>query len=154
MTLLCTALATIITTTVDPMPLSMQPRLAAAPTAKSAIKTDDSCRVTITTPAAAPPRTPSEAWPPSNVGLLNGIGAHTPDRMITELDPAMVAEQSRLLAEQFNRQSDAFHTSGHMLDDGMIDPRDTRKALGFMLGTVWEAAHRTLRPNSFGVARL
>ncbi len=30
------------------------------------------------------------------------------------------------------RQSDAFYTSGRMLDDGIIDPRDTRKVLGFV----------------------
>jgi geranyl-CoA carboxylase beta subunit len=41
-----------------------------------------------------------------------------------------------------------------MLDDGMIDPRDTRRTLGFLLETVWETQHRTVRPNSFGVARM
>jgi geranyl-CoA carboxylase beta subunit len=41
-----------------------------------------------------------------------------------------------------------------MLDDGMIDPRDTRNTLGFLLETVWETHHRTVRPNSFGIARM
>jgi geranyl-CoA carboxylase beta subunit len=40
------------------------------------------------------------------------------------------------------------------MDDGMIDPRETRKTLGFLLATVWEAGARTIRPNSFGIARM
>jgi len=40
------------------------------------------------------------------------------------------------------------------LDDGMIDPRDARKTLGFLLETVWETRHRIVRPNSFGIARM
>lgn len=103
------------------------------------------------------------SWPNASMGVMGGEQAATVMGIVAEeaaqtrgfeLDPAMMAEQSKQLANHFNRQSDAFYTSGHMLDDGMIDPRDTRKALGFMLGTVWEAAHRSLRPNSFGVARL
>ncbi|SDL68124.1 acyl-CoA carboxylase subunit beta [Maricaulis salignorans] len=103
------------------------------------------------------------SWPNASMGVMGGEQAATVMGIVAEeaaqtrgfeLDPAMMAEQSKQLAEHFNRQSDAFYTSGHMLDDGMIDPRDTRKALGFMLGIVWEAAHRSLRPNSFGVARL
>ena len=103
------------------------------------------------------------SWPNASMGVMGGEQAATVMGIVAEeaaqtrgfdLDPAMMAEQSKQLADHFNRQSDAFYTSGHMLDDGMIDPRDTRKALGFMLSTVWEAAHRTLRPNSFGVARL
>jgi len=41
-----------------------------------------------------------------------------------------------------------------MMDDGMIDPRDSRKTLGFLLETVWETRHRKVRPNSFGIARM
>ena len=55
----------------------------------------------------------------------------------------------------FDDQADAFTVSGRSTDDGMIDPRDTRrKALGFLLATVWEAGHREVRPNSFGIARM
>ena len=31
---------------------------------------------------------------------------------------------------------------------------NTRKALGFLLATVWEARHREVRTNSFGIARM
>lgn len=69
-------------------------------------------------------------------------------------DEAALAQQEAFLANIFDSQSSAFYTSGHMLDDGMIDPRDARRTLGFLLETVWETRHRTVRPNSFGIARM
>jgi geranyl-CoA carboxylase beta subunit len=56
--------------------------------------------------------------------------------------------------KHFDDQSDAFFTSGHVLDHGIIDPRDTRKVLGFALETCWESRNRNLRPNSFGIGRM
>ena len=35
----------------------------------------------------------------------------------------------------------------------MIDPRDTRKVIGFCLSVCLDARTRTLYPNTFGVAR-
>ena len=51
-------------------------------------------------------------------------------------------------------QADAFYTSGLVLDDGVIDPRDTRAVLAFCLDTCAEAAARQPRPMQFGVARM
>ena len=39
-------------------------------------------------------------------------------------------------------------------DSGIIDPRDTRRILGLCLAIASEAEVRTLRPNTFGIARL
>ena len=52
------------------------------------------------------------------------------------------------------KQSDIFYTSGRVLDQGIIDPRDTRKVLSFVLKTCIEALNRRLKPNSFGIARM
>ncbi len=70
------------------------------------------------------------------------------------VDEDTLAKQESYLANIFDSQSSAFYTSGHMMDDGMIDPRDARRTLGFLLETVWETRHRTVRPNSFGIARM
>ena len=70
------------------------------------------------------------------------------------VDAEQLKAQEAMLTQHFDGQSDAFYTSGHMLDDGLIDPRHTRKVLGFLLETCWEARHRDVTPNSFGVARL
>ncbi len=69
-------------------------------------------------------------------------------------DEEALKKQEAFLADVFDSQASAFYTSGHMQDDGMIDPRDTRNTLGFLMETVWESRHRTPRPNSFGVARM
>jgi geranyl-CoA carboxylase beta subunit len=40
-----------------------------------------------------------------------------------------------------------------MLDDGIIDPRDTRNVLGFALSICKDAIERKVNPVQFGVAR-
>lgn len=55
--------------------------------------------------------------------------------------------------ENFESQMDVFATSALLLDDGVIDPRDTRRILGELLDVCAEAARRNTRPMQFGVAR-
>ena len=71
-----------------------------------------------------------------------------------DVDEDALAQQEAYITNMFDSQSSAFYTSGHLMDDGMIDPRDTRKSLGFLLETVWETRHRKVRENSFGIARM
>jgi geranyl-CoA carboxylase beta subunit len=40
-----------------------------------------------------------------------------------------------------------------LLDDGVIDPRDTRAVLAFVLAVCREAEHRQPQPLQFAVAR-
>ncbi len=70
-----------------------------------------------------------------------------------EPDTAQIEDLKRGIVANFQSQSDAFSTSARMLDDGIIDPRDTRNGLGFALSICREADARTLRPVQFGVAR-
>jgi len=58
------------------------------------------------------------------------------------------------LIEKFDYQSNAFYYAGNNLADGMLDPRDTRKALCLLLETFRERQQRQLFSSSFGVARL
>jgi geranyl-CoA carboxylase beta subunit len=69
------------------------------------------------------------------------------------VDEARLAGLKAKIVANFERQSDAFYTSGRLLDDGLIDPRDTRRVLGLALAVCDEAARRTLHPMQFGVAR-
>ncbi|MGH6642179.1 MAG: acyl-CoA carboxylase subunit beta [Bradyrhizobium sp.] len=102
-------------------------------------------------------------WPNAKTGVMGGEQAAKTMRIVSEAGAArrsaavdtatLDAEQARLAAH-FDNQSDAFYTSGKGIDDGMIDPRHTRKVLGFLLDTCWEAKHRTLQPNAFGVGRM
>ena len=69
-------------------------------------------------------------------------------------DPAQAQAQFDRIVSLFESQADAFHTSGLLLDDGVIDPRQTRDVLAFCLATCAEAGQRQLRPMQFGVARM
>ena len=102
-------------------------------------------------------------FPNAKMGVMGGEQAAKTMSMVArgkaaamgvEPDEEALAAQEKGLAHIFDSQSDAFYTSGHLLDDGMIDPRNMRKTLGLLLETVREARHRTVRPNSFGIARL
>lgn len=75
-------------------------------------------------------------------------------RMGVEPDEEVLIRKKSEIIDLFERQSSAFYTSGRMQDDGIIDPRDTRRVLGFVLETCVEARNRNLNPNTFGVARL
>jgi len=68
-------------------------------------------------------------------------------------DTAAIDAMKQKIIDNFESQSSAFVTSARMLDDGIIDPRDTRNVLGFALSVCREADARTLRPMQFGVAR-
>jgi geranyl-CoA carboxylase beta subunit len=68
-------------------------------------------------------------------------------------DAAQIEALKKKIVDNFESQSSAFMTSARMLDDGIIDPRDTRNVLGFALSVCREADARTLRPVQFGVAR-
>ncbi len=103
------------------------------------------------------------AWPNATIGVMGGAqAAKTMTQVINasaqrrgvEVDQEQLKEQEAVLTHHFDKQSSAFYASGHMLDDGVIFPKDTRKALGFMLQTCREAQTRQVTPNSFGVGRM
>lgn len=102
-------------------------------------------------------------WPNGSTGVMGGeqaaqvmsiVAEAGAARAGVELDQEKMDAQNARLIEMFNSQAGAFYTSGHMLDDGMVDPRDTRQTLGFLLASVWEGRNRTIRENSFGIARM
>jgi geranyl-CoA carboxylase beta subunit len=69
------------------------------------------------------------------------------------VDEEKLAATKAKIVETFERQMHAFYTSGLLLDDGIIDPRDTRRVLAMCLAVCDESARRVLRPVLFGVAR-
>ena len=103
------------------------------------------------------------SWPRATPAVMGGEQAAGTMRIVTEAalkrkgiepDAAKMQKQFDAVVAMFERQQDAFTTSGLLLDDGVIDPRDTRAVLGFCLDTLAEGAARTMRPMQFGVARM
>jgi len=102
-------------------------------------------------------------FPNASTGVMGGEQAAKTMSMVargkaaasdTEVNEEALAQQEAFITNMFDSQSSAFYTSGHLMDDGMIDPRETRQTLGFLLETVWETRHRQVRENSFGIARM
>jgi geranyl-CoA carboxylase beta subunit len=103
------------------------------------------------------------SWPSAKTAVMGGEQAARTMQIVTEAALARKglqpdAEQSQKQFDQivamFEAQADAFYTSGLLLDDGVIDPRDTRAVLAFCLDTIAEDAARSPRRMQFGVARM
>jgi geranyl-CoA carboxylase beta subunit len=103
------------------------------------------------------------SWPSARTAVMGGEQAARTMQIVTEAalarkgrqpDPARSQAQYDQIVSMFEAQADAFHTSGLLLDDGVIDPRDTRAVLAFCLDTIAEAQAKAVRPLQFGVARM
>ncbi|MBI5256134.1 MAG: acyl-CoA carboxylase subunit beta [Burkholderiales bacterium] len=106
------------------------------------------------------------AWPTARTAVMGGAQA----AMVMEIvsrgklgrSGVEINEQAeaglKAMSEQLKRRLDAESTAlfgtARLWDDGIIDPRDTRRILALCLTLAREAEQRRLRPNTFGVARL
>ncbi|OJX34246.1 acyl-CoA carboxylase subunit beta [Ottowia sp. VDI28] len=103
------------------------------------------------------------AWPNARVAVMGGEQAATVMRIVTEekfartgkMPPtdAMQAMREEIL-QRFDMESHAFFATARLWDDGIIDPRDTRRVLATALAVCRDAEARQLNPNTFGVARM
>ncbi|RYX91711.1 MAG: acyl-CoA carboxylase subunit beta [Comamonadaceae bacterium] len=103
------------------------------------------------------------SWPSAKTAVMGGEQAARTMQIVTEAglarrglkaDPEQSKQQFDRIVAMFEAQADAFYTSGLVLDDGVIDPRDTRAVLGQCLAICDEAGRKPLRPMQFGVARM
>ena len=103
------------------------------------------------------------AWPNAKTAVMGGEQAAMTMRQVAEVaarragqavDEAALARESQEIVDTFNAQSGAIHTSSLLLDDGVIDPRDTREVLAMVLDTAAQGRAREVHPMQFGVARL
>ncbi|MBC3348895.1 MULTISPECIES: geranyl-CoA carboxylase subunit beta [Pseudomonas] len=102
------------------------------------------------------------AWPNSHTAVMGGAQAGKVLRIVTQAtqikngltpDPKMLDLLEQTTAQTLDSQSTALYGSANLWDDGLIDPRDTRTLLGYLLDICHAAELRPLQPNSFGVAR-
>lgn len=91
---------------------------------------------------------------PQQAALTMGIVMEeSARRRALPLDEARVADLKSRITETFERQMSAFHCSGQLLDDGVIDPRDSRRVLAFALSVCVDGDQRRPSRVQFGVAR-
>ena len=102
------------------------------------------------------------SWPNARTAVMGPEQAATTMAIVAEgtaarkgrpVDQPALDRMKQAIVDNFESQMSAFHTSGLLLDDGVIDPRDTRKVLAAALTICAEAQARQVRPIQFGVAR-
>ena len=103
------------------------------------------------------------AWPNNRISVMGGeqaakvmtiIAEDGARRAGREPDNAALDKLAQQIVTTYDAESTAFYATARLWDDGLIDPRDTRRVLALCLAVCREAAARQLRPNSFGVARM
>ncbi|MBO9643314.1 MAG: acyl-CoA carboxylase subunit beta [Pseudacidovorax sp.] len=102
------------------------------------------------------------SWPNAKTAVMGGEQAAQTMVNVTEaamkrkggeVDHAKLAELERRIVERFDSQMSVFTTSAHLLDDGVIDPRDTRAVLANVLAICRDAELRQPHAMQFSVAR-
>jgi geranyl-CoA carboxylase beta subunit len=102
------------------------------------------------------------AWPNSKTAVMGGAQAGKVLRIVTEEkqlkmgqvpDEKMLDQIEQMTAAKLEAGSTALFGTARIWDDGLIDPRDTRKLLVMLLDMCDEEKHRSLQGNSFGVSR-
>jgi geranyl-CoA carboxylase beta subunit len=110
------------------------------------------------------------SWPNAKTAVMGGEQAAGTMRIVTEAgmrrkaaagavaglseaDTAKLDEMERRIIERFDSQMSVFTTSALLLDDGVIDPRDTRAVLAEVLAVCREGDARQPQRMQFGVAR-
>jgi geranyl-CoA carboxylase beta subunit len=106
------------------------------------------------------------AWPTARTAVMGGAQAAMVMEMVSrgklaksgvpmnEQAEAGLKAMSEQLKRRLDAESDVLYGTARLWDDGIIDPRDTRRVLALCLALARESAARELRPNTFGVARM
>jgi acetyl-CoA carboxylase carboxyltransferase component len=87
-------------------------------------------------------------WPNHRIAVMGGkqlggvmsiVRRTAAEREGQPYDEVADATMRRKIEEQIDRESNALYATGHLWDDGIIDPRDTRTVLGIALSVVHSA---------------
>jgi geranyl-CoA carboxylase beta subunit len=106
------------------------------------------------------------SWPSAKQALMGGAQAGQVMKIVTEnkwaregraVDDKMrtgLSQQSQMIEMGLEIISESMFCSARLMDDGIIDPRDTRRVLSFLLDCCLEARLRRPLELSYGVQRL
>jgi len=103
------------------------------------------------------------SWPTARTAVMGGaqaaqvmdiVNRNKLRRLGLPANDEALGAMSDALRQRLDAESAALFGTARLWDDGIIDPRDTRRILGLCLAIASEAQARTLRPNTFGIARL
>ena len=85
-------------------------------------------------------------------GVMEIVKRKSAESLNKAIDEKLLLEEKHNLAEQAEKKASVWHTTSEVWDDGVIDPRDTRKYLSMALSAVH---NNTIKgTDSFGVFRM
>ncbi|MFN4265606.1 MAG: acyl-CoA carboxylase subunit beta [Aquabacterium sp.] len=103
------------------------------------------------------------SWPSARTAVMGGAQAAKVMEIVTRgkmeragmpVNDAMLEGMTAEIRKRLDAESNVLFGTARLWDDGIIDPRDTRRVLAMCLDMAQEAQQRPLRPNTFGVARM
>jgi geranyl-CoA carboxylase beta subunit len=102
------------------------------------------------------------SWPNAKTAVMGGeqaartmaiVQEATAERKGVPIDAERIKALEARIVDNFERQMSVFATSARLLDDGVIDPRQTREVLAEVLSICREAEQRQPQAMQFAVAR-
>jgi len=102
------------------------------------------------------------SWPNAKTAVMGGEQAAKTMQLVAELaaerrnkpiDSERLQRDMDAIVENFEAQMSAVYTSSRLLDDGVIDPRETRDVLGMVLKVIQQGQNKEPSKIQFGVAR-
>ena len=102
------------------------------------------------------------SWPSARTAVMGGEQAAKVLEIVARgkavrdgeaVDEAALRRSGEGIRAGIEAQSSALFSTARLWDDGIIDPRDTRRVLGLCLAVAAEGDARAPRSNTFGVAR-
>jgi len=103
------------------------------------------------------------AWPNNRIAVMGGEQAARVMSIVTEeklkregkpVERQKLEAMEQDIIRRIDGESMALYATARLWDDGLIDPRDSRKVLALCLSICREAEIRPLKPNTFGVGRM
>lgn len=103
------------------------------------------------------------SWPNHRIAVMGGAQAATVLEIVTRQkmerfgqtpDDEFIKGMRDFVIDKIDRESTALYATARLWDDGIIDPRDTRRVLGMTLSICAASTDRELRATTFGVARM
>ncbi|TAK83744.1 MAG: acyl-CoA carboxylase subunit beta [Aquabacterium sp.] len=103
------------------------------------------------------------SWPSARTAVMGGAQAAKVMEIVSRtklereghaVNEDMLKGMSDAIRTRLDNESNVLYGTARLWDDGIIDPRDTRRILTLALDLARDAQQRTLQPNAFGIARL
>jgi len=93
------------------------------------------------------------SWPNAKISVMGGTQAATVLTLtgVQDKSPEEVERFKACIKAKYDEEGSCYFSSARLWDDGVIDPRDTRKVLGLALAATQQTS---IKPTRFGVFRM